>query len=141
MTRELISRSEEDTLGFGNELGGRAVKGTVYAITGDLGSGKTVLAKGIARGLGIHEDITSPTFTLLEVYDAPLPLYHFDLYRVENIREFDYLGFEEYWEGKGVSVIEWAEKAQTLLPDSTIRIRLEYLDGTSRKITVEYPDN
>lgn len=141
MTRELISRSEEDTLGFGSELGGRAVKGTVYAITGDLGSGKTVLAKGIARGLGIHEDITSPTFTLLEVYDAPLPLYHFDLYRVENIREFDYLGFEEYWEGKGVSVIEWAEKAQTLLPDSTIRIRLEYLDSTSRKITVEYPDN
>ena len=139
----VISRSEDESLRLGTELGRRARPGTVYALYGDLGSGKTVLARGIARGLGITDDITSPTFTLLEIYEgvpegAP-PLYHFDLYRIERVSEFVELGFEEYWEGDGVSVIEWAERAAGLLPESTIRIYLEYHNEHGRKIRVEYP--
>ncbi|HSV97684.1 MAG TPA: tRNA (adenosine(37)-N6)-threonylcarbamoyltransferase complex ATPase subunit type 1 TsaE [Spirochaetota bacterium] len=137
--RTLISRSEEETLGLGKELGQSARRGTVYALCGDLGSGKTVLARGIARGLGITDDITSPTFTLLEIYDGGMPLYHFDLYRIEKAAEFDTLGFEEYWEGDGVSVIEWAERAEGLLPDSTVAIFMEYCGENERKISIEYP--
>lgn len=137
--RTMISRSEEESLGLGEELGRSARRGTVYALHGDLGSGKTVLARGIARGLGISDDITSPTYTLLEIYEGVMPLYHFDLYRIEKAAEFDGLGFEEYWEGDGVSVIEWAERAGGLLPDSTIVISLEYHGERERKISIEYP--
>ncbi len=137
--RTLISRSEEESLCLGKELGKSARRGTVFALHGDLGSGKTVLARGIARGLGITDDITSPTFTLLEIYDGGTPLYHFDLYRIEKTAEFDTLGFEEYWEGDGVSVVEWAERAEGLLPDSTIVIFMEYLGDNERKISIEYP--
>jgi len=135
----VISRSEDESLRLGMELGKSARPGTVYALYGELGSGKTVLARGIARGLGITDDITSPTFTLLEIYEGAPPLYHFDLYRIERVSEFVELGFEEYWEGDGVSVIEWAERAAGLLPESTIRIYLEYHNGHERTIRVEYP--
>jgi len=135
----IISRSENESLSLGMELGKSARPGTVYALCGDLGSGKTVLARGIARGLGITDDITSPTFTLLEIYEGAPPLYHFDLYRIERAAEFVELGFEEYWEGEGVSVIEWAERAAGMLPESTIHIYLEYHNEHERKIRVEYP--
>ena len=137
--RTMISHSEEESLCLGEELGRNARRGTVYALRGDLGSGKTVLARGIARGLGITDNITSPTFTLLEIYEGALPLYHFDLYRIEKTAEFDGLGFEEYWEGDGVSVIEWAERADGLLPDSTVVVFLEYRSERERKISIEYP--
>jgi len=136
---ETISHSEEESLRLGMELGRSARAGTVFALCGELGSGKTVLARGIARGLGIGDDITSPTFTLLEIYEWRPPLYHFDFYRIERRAEFDELGFEEYWEGDGVSVIEWAERAEGLLPESTIYIYLEYHNEHERKIRVEYP--
>ena len=91
----IISRSENESLSLGMELGKSARPGTVYALYGDLGSGKTVLARGIARGLGITDDITSPTFTLLEIYEGAPPLYHFDLYPIERPAEVGELGFGE----------------------------------------------
>lgn len=139
MAREITTHSMEETMRLGEELGQGAAPGDVFALCGELGSGKTVIAKGVARGLGIGEEITSPSFTLLEIYQGRLPLYHFDLYRIERDSEFDQLGFEEYWEGDGVSVIEWADRAGERLPAGAVRIRLEYAGGTGRRILIEDP--
>mgnify|MGYP001381473796 FL=1 len=135
-----ITNSQEETFDVGYELGKKAKKGDIFGLIGDLGTGKTILAKGIAKGLGINEEITSPTFTLLEVYEAAIPLYHFDLYRISNDSELENLFFEEYWYGDGVSVIEWAERAMKRLPNDIFIIRLEYTGKNRRKITIEHPD-
>jgi tRNA threonylcarbamoyladenosine biosynthesis protein TsaE len=140
-TEKIITSSPEETFELGMRLGRKAEPGAVYALHGGLGAGKTVLAKGIAAGLGVSEDVTSPTFTLLEIYEARIPLYHFDLYRIENLSEFDNLFFEEYWEGDGVSVIEWAERAAGLLPDCTVNIFLESDSENERSVKIEYPGN
>jgi tRNA threonylcarbamoyladenosine biosynthesis protein TsaE len=137
MKRELISESEDDTRRLGIELGENARPGDVFALSGDLGCGKTVLAKGIALGLGIDDEVTSPTFALLEIYRSDPELYHFDLYRIETADELDQLFFEEYWEGEGVSIIEWAERAGKRLPRGTTYITLRYLDERRRSIQIE----
>lgn len=139
MGSNFISHSEEETRAFAEKLGMGALPGAVFAITGGLGTGKTIMAKGIARGMGIHEEITSPTFTLMEIYEGTIPLYHFDLYRIENPGELDQLFFEEYWEGDGVSVIEWAERAAGRLPAGRTAITIERIGETSRRITIERP--
>ncbi len=141
MKDEFISNSEFETLKWAEELGKGAKRGTLFALSGELGTGKTIIAKGIAKGMGIQDDITSPTFLLLEVYDYDIPLYHFDLYRIDNKREFDHLNFDDYWYGNGISIIEWAEKAQDLLPDDSIRLKIEWLDENKRRIILEHPDN
>ncbi len=138
-TKTIITNSEEETGLFAFELGKKSKPGDIFALRGDLGCGKTILAKGIAKGLGIEDNITSPTFTLMEVYSAEVPLYHFDLYRIESEDELDNLFFEEYWEGDGVSVIEWAERAGERLPESRINIDIEYIDDSRRRIRIEYP--
>ncbi|MCL1910823.1 MAG: tRNA (adenosine(37)-N6)-threonylcarbamoyltransferase complex ATPase subunit type 1 TsaE [Leptospirales bacterium] len=135
-----MSRSVEETVSYFFDVGQRARAGDVYALHGELGAGKTVIASAIARGMGIVGDVTSPTFALLEIYDGRLPLYHFDLYRVNDERELDNLFFEEYWEGDGVSVIEWPEIAAGRLPAIIIKIKIEYIDENTRKISLEYPD-
>lgn len=133
-----ISNSTDETLDWAKLLGAELDAGTVIALHGDLGCGKTVIAKGIAAGLGLTEDITSPTFTMLEEYhDGRLPFYHFDLYRIENPDEYSNLNFEEYWEGDGVSVIEWPERAAGLLPKNIINIYIDYLSPEQRRIRVE----
>jgi tRNA threonylcarbamoyladenosine biosynthesis protein TsaE len=137
MQRELISESADDTLKLGIELGKNARPGDVFALSGDLGCGKTVLAKGIALGMGIEDEITSPTFALLEIYHTEPELYHFDLYRIETPDELDQLFFEEYWEGEGVSIIEWAERAGKRLPRGTTHINLKYLGERRRSIKIE----
>jgi len=141
MNKNFTLHSENETLALAEKLGRSAVRGTVFALMGELGTGKTVFARGIARGLGITTAITSPTFTLLEIYQGRIPMYHFDLYRIEHSAEFDQLFFEEYWEGDGVSVIEWADRAADRLPENTTLIRFEYIDDLSRRLTIEYPDN
>lgn len=140
--REIITtNSSEESFTLGRRLGQSARPGDVYALSGELGCGKTIIAKGIAEGIGITEDITSPTFTLLEIYENTVPLYHFDLYRIEHDAELDHLYFEDYWEGTGVSVIEWAERAGTRLPDNTVHVTIEYINSTTRRIEIERPDN
>jgi len=141
MREEFTTRSESETLLIAEKLGQAARKGDVFALIGELGAGKTIIAKGIAKGLGIEEDITSPTFTLLEVYQHHISLYHFDLFRIESTLEFDQLAFEEYWDDDGISIIEWAERAESRLPENTITVHIDYLDETTRRIIVEYPDN
>ena len=99
--------SDKETFEFGKRLGEKAVPGTVICLDGDLGTGKTVIAKGIALGLGIHEPVSSPTFTVVKEYtEGRLPLYHFDVYRIEDPLEMDEIGYEDYFYGDGVTVIE-----------------------------------
>ena len=125
--RILSIRNEEDTRNFGHELARRLEPGSVVALIGDLGTGKTTLSKYIAEGLGITEVVTSPTFTIVqEYYTGRLPLYHFDVYRIGDISEMEELGYEEYFFGDGVSLVEWADIIQELLPEEARIIRIEY---------------
>lgn len=135
---EIYTGSPDESFALGKKLGAASVRGDIITLRGELGSGKTVLAKGIASGLGITEEVTSPTYTLLEIYEANIPLYHFDLYRILSPVEFDNLAFEEYWEGNGVSIIEWPERAGGLLPAPSIDILIEYESESVRRIRIEY---
>ena len=141
---ERLSISAEETYRIGQEIGRRAEKGLVIAYYGDLGAGKTVMTKGIADGLGIRSMITSPTFTILQSYEeGRLPLHHLDVYRIEDPDEMEEIGLEECLDGEGVTVIEWAEQIEELLPEETVRIRIErtMADGKeARHIQIE-PDD
>jgi tRNA threonylcarbamoyladenosine biosynthesis protein TsaE len=117
------------------ELAARAQPGTVIALIGELGTGKTTLTKAIAEGLGVAENITSPTFTILKEYESGrLPLYHFDAYRIGGAEELYALGFEEYLCGAGLTVVEWADRAAGLLPQDAIVLRLAYGKDESERI-------
>ena len=135
--------SPEETLEVGKELGKASMAGQVYALAGDLGVGKTVFTKGFAEGLGIEEAVNSPTFTILQIYDeGRIPLYHFDVYRIEEPEEMEEIGFDEYIEGDGVCLIEWAGRIADILPENIIVIRIEKDLGKGldyRKITVARP--
>ncbi len=117
MKRELIeSNCEKDTRDLGFRLGQAAEPGQVYTLVGDLGVGKTVFTQGLAAGLGIEEPVSSPTFTIVQVYeDGRLPFYHFDVYRIGDVEEMDEIGYEDYVYGQGVSLIEWANLIEEIL--------------------------
>ncbi len=138
---EFISHSAEETRAFGKSLSEKAFPGQVYALTGNLGAGKTVLAQGFAEGLGVLETVNSPTFTILQVYEeGRLPFYHFDVYRIEDPYEMEEIGFDEYLNGDGVCLIEWADEIRELLPKDTIRITIERdveAGDDIRRITVQ----
>lgn len=120
------SFSEEETRELARSLGRQAAAGQNYALNGDLGTGKTVFTKGFAEGLGITEYVSSPTFTILQIYeDGRLPLYHFDVYRIEEPEEMEEVGFDEYVDGDGVSLIEWASRIEEILPPDTRRVTIE----------------
>lgn len=120
------SFSERDTFEIGKKLGRRAAGSEIYLLHGDLGTGKTVFTKGFAEGLGILEPITSPTFTLIQQYEGGrIPLYHFDVYRIGDVEEMYELGYEEYFFGEGVCLIEWASRVQEILPDYCRQITIE----------------
>lgn len=138
MIKKIISNSAEETFSIACKFGEEIKRNTVIALHGDLGSGKTIFTKGLAAGMGIVDEITSPTFSLMEIYEGDIPLFHFDLYRIENPGEFANLSFEEYWEGDGVSVIEWPEKAEEFIPGNRTNIYIEYIDENRREITIEY---
>lgn len=141
MTRISDSFGEEDTRALAKELAESAQKGDVFALIGDLGVGKTAFTKGFAEGLGISEPITSPTFTIVQIYESGrLPLYHFDVYRIGDISEMDEIGYEDCFFGEGVSVMEWADLVEPIIPeDATIvRIEKDMSKGADyRRITVE----
>lgn len=116
----------QDTFEFAKKMGENAVKGQVYLLSGDLGTGKTAFAQGFAKGLGIDDYINSPTFTIMQVYEeGRLSLYHFDVYRIGDISEMEELGYEEYFYGQGVSLVEWPEMIEEILPDNAISIKIE----------------
>ena len=135
------SFSAEDTLELGRQLGRAAMPGEVYTLIGDLGVGKTVLTQGIAEGLGIEEAICSPTFTIVQVYeDGRIPVYHFDVYRIGDLAEMDEIGYEDYFYGTGLTMIEWANLIEELLPPEYRRITIEKdleKGFDYRKITIE----
>lgn len=134
---KITSQSPEETMLIGELLAQNIVPGTVIALCGDLGSGKTVLTKGIAKGLGIVDiPVTSPTFVLVNQYVAKIPLYHIDIYRLNSTDEVRELGYEEFFFGNGITVIEWAQKIEELLPEDYIRIELEYVSEQERRITI-----
>ncbi|MGQ9455347.1 MAG: tRNA (adenosine(37)-N6)-threonylcarbamoyltransferase complex ATPase subunit type 1 TsaE [Armatimonadota bacterium] len=129
------SRSAEDTILLGERLGRLLNAGSIVALYGNLGAGKTILVKGIARGLGINATIHSPTFTLIHEHPGPIPLYHIDLYRVEE-KDLDFVGIDEYLEMEGIVVIEWAEKIKSLLPSDRLDVELRTTNENSRVITL-----
>ncbi len=131
----LTSHSPEETVIIGEQLGRLLIEGDVIALYGDLGTGKTVLAKGIARGVGIQDTVHSPTFTLVHEYMGPLALYHIDLYRIDE-SEIESLGLDEYMESGGVVVVEWAEKMKVLLPTERIDITLRKTNESTREIVI-----
>ncbi|MCR4806040.1 MAG: tRNA (adenosine(37)-N6)-threonylcarbamoyltransferase complex ATPase subunit type 1 TsaE [Lachnospiraceae bacterium] len=135
------TNSSEETFSMGESLGRKAAAGQVYTLTGDLGVGKTVFAQGFAAGLGISEYVNSPTFTILQVYeDGRLPLYHFDVYRIEEPEEMEEIGYEDYFYGDGVTLIEWADIIKDLIPEDAIRVKIgkDLTRGTDyRRISIE----
>lgn len=118
--------SEKETFQVGKDLGEKAEKGQIYTLTGDLGVGKTVFTKGLAEGLGITEPISSPTFTIVQIYESgKLPLYHFDVYRIGDVEEMEEIGYEDYFYGEGVCLIEWANLIGEILPEGIIPVTIE----------------
>lgn len=117
--------SSDETEKFGYEIGLTAQAGDIYCLSGDLGVGKTVFTRGFARGMGIEDDITSPTFTLINEYFGRLPMYHFDVYRVGDSEEMEYIGCDEYFFGDGVCLIEWAELIEDIIPENAVWIKIE----------------
>ena len=132
-----VTNSAAETKALGEKLASRLKVGDVVVLEGELGAGKSELARGIARGLGVTETVTSPSFTILNVYESGrCPLYHFDWYRLESEEELYELGMDEYLGGDGIAVIEWAERCPEAVPENVLRIRLEVTGGESRRITV-----
>jgi tRNA threonylcarbamoyladenosine biosynthesis protein TsaE len=128
-------KNVEETIKFGTELAAKLTPGTVIALIGDLGTGKTSLTKSIAAALGIEEIITSPTFNIVKEYDSGrLPLYHFDVYRIGDVDEMYELGYEEYFYGKGVSIVEWADLIEDIMPEDTLTINIEYGEKEGERI-------
>ena len=126
MEKIIESNKEQDTYDLGYELGQHAKPGQVFTLVGDLGVGKTVFTKGLAAGLGITEPVSSPTFTIVQVYEeGSLPFYHFDVYRIGDIEEMDEIGYEDYFYGDGLTMIEWANLIEEILPKKRKEITIE----------------
>ena len=131
----------EETFEVGRKIGMNAKPGQIYTLTGDLGVGKTVFTQGVAAGLGIREPVNSPTFTIIQEYeDGRLPFYHFDVYRIGDLEEMEEIGYDDYFFGQGICLIEWAELIEEILPEKRIEVTIEKdleKGFEYRKITIE----
>lgn len=136
MSTVLRTKSVEETKEFGRWFGAWVEVGDVLALYGELGTGKTVLVKGLSETLGVKENVESPTFTIVGEYEGRIPLYHMDLFRMSSLEEILRIGYEEYVYGDGVCVIEWADKIQRLLPEKRLDIKLFHVAEDERKIEV-----
>lgn len=136
MTFKLVSNSLALTFEFGKALGGFLKGGEIIGIKGELGAGKTSFTQGLACGLGIPENeyVRSPTFTIINEYKGEIPLYHFDLYRLDNLDEIINLGYEEYFSGSGVTVIEWYEKLEAIVKEGVLVLTMKILGEESREL-------
>ena len=135
----MISYSPEETIRLGEELAKGLTKGDVIALYGDLGGGKTTFTQGLAKVLGVKDNyrINSPTFVLIKEYEAKLPIYHMDLYRLDNLKDIEDVGIEEYIYGDGVAIIEWAEKIKKILPKEHIAVKFIVKGESKREIKIE----
>lgn len=127
-------KDEKETMLFGEKLGRSIDRKLLICLDGDLGAGKTCMSKGIAKGLGIEEEVTSPTFILVEEYHGRMDLYHFDVYRIDDSEELYFIGFDEYLSKEAVVVIEWANRIEEILPKERLDIVIEYVQDTGRKV-------
>ena len=136
---EFYTENEGETEALGERVGRACVSGTVLALYGGLGAGKTAFTRGVARGLKVPDRVTSPTFAIVNEYEGRLPLFHFDMYRLRDAEELYDIGWEDYLARGGVCVVEWSENVESALPQDAVRIRMEPAAGgeESRKILVE----
>ncbi|HOE57844.1 MAG TPA: tRNA (adenosine(37)-N6)-threonylcarbamoyltransferase complex ATPase subunit type 1 TsaE [Bacillota bacterium] len=135
---KLNTESVEETLQIGEQLGKLLDKGNIVCLSGDLGAGKTSFAQGIAKGLGVKDYVTSPTYTIINEYEGRLPLYHFDVYRLNDVEEMHELGYEEYFFSDGVVVLEWADMVRDIIPGERLWITILNTKGdNSREIIIE----
>lgn len=130
---EIITNTEETTIDLGEKLALLLSPGDVVTLEGDLGTGKTTFTKGLATGLGVKRHVSSPTFTIIKEYEGELPLYHMDVYRLENSEED--IGFDEYFHGEGITVVEWPQFIASFLPGEYLEVKLASIDEKSRKFT------
>lgn len=133
---EFVSKSEKETQEFASCFAKKLSRGSVIAFEGDLGAGKTAFTRGLAEGLGCKDSVSSPTFAIVNEYDGEIPLFHFDMYRIETFSELYSIGFFEYLERGGVCAIEWSENIYSALPDDAIFVSIEKISENERKITV-----
>ena len=134
---KFISKNPQETIKFGQRLVKKLKVGDIVCLCGELGTGKTTFVKGMAKGLNVvAAKVSSPTFVLMNIYEGKLPLFHFDLYRLNNTKEIEAIGYEEFFYGNGIAVIEWAEKLEELMPKKYIKVALEHQGPQKRLITV-----
>jgi tRNA threonylcarbamoyladenosine biosynthesis protein TsaE len=138
---KLFSDSRDQTVEIGRRIGTSLTGGDIVALIGELGSGKTCLTQGMAKGLGVAENVpvVSPTFTLVNEYPGRVPLVHLDVYRLSGPRDLEDMGYEEYFYGDGIIVIEWAEKIRDILPAKTLFVSMRYIDENTREMILEGP--
>lgn len=133
--------SPEETFSLGERIGRAAKPGEIYTLNGNLGVGKTVFTQGVAKGLGIEEPVNSPTFTIVQVYEeGRIPFYHFDVYRIGDVEEMEEIGYNDYFYGEGLCIIEWAQLIEEILPENTKKIIIEkdlQKGFDYRRITIE----
>lgn len=135
MNFTIITKSPEETKKLGKEISKLVKPGDLLAFYGELGAGKTCFIQGISEGLEVKDYVTSPSFTIINEYQGKIPIYHFDVFRVSNIEEIIELGYEEYFYGEGLTVIEWAEKIENLLPKDHLKIEIKFKTSYERKIS------
>jgi tRNA threonylcarbamoyladenosine biosynthesis protein TsaE len=136
----IISNSESETSQAGRALAAQLDRGSCVALYGDLGAGKTSFVRGLAEGLGLKAHVTSPTFTIVNEYPGDIPLFHFDLYRIEDESELFELGWDDYFERGGILAVEWGEKAAHSFPAGTVRVTIEKTGECSRRIQIDKPE-
>jgi tRNA threonylcarbamoyladenosine biosynthesis protein TsaE len=138
----ILSHSREETFGLGEKLSSGLQANDVVSLSGDMGSGKTVLIQGVCQGLGVTDYVTSPTFTLIQEYSGKFPVYHFDFYRLDRLDQIENLGLDLYFESGGIALIEWAERGDLLLPRDAIHIQIDrdLRSEDTRRITIILPE-
>jgi len=134
--KKIITNCEEETIEIGAKIAAKLKVGDIICMKGDLGAGKTTLTKSIAKNLGIEDYVTSPTFTIINEYSGKYPLYHFDVYRIEHPEDMYELGYEEYFYGKGICIIEWANMIEELIPEGSIWIEIDHGTNENERIII-----
>ena len=134
---KIITHSPEETIDLGKKIGSLLKKGDFIAFSGDLGAGKTTLTRGIAIGCGLDDEVTSPTFSIVNEYDSKIPIYHFDMYRIINSTELEFTEFYDYPLDESIFIIEWSENIKDIIPPDAIRIDIKYIDENTREVSVE----